>query len=178
MKQLHIILTICLLLPTVSAWSFTEIMYDPLGTDTNREWVELSGDKLPEEARFVEDGGSHSLTLVSGQCEEHCILLIADDAHTLLEEYPSIPPQTLVYDSSWSSLRNSGETIALELDGDILAQTDYPPIARDGESIHFEYEWFSATPNPGFIMQEVPEFSLFSGLLLVGLIGFLVRKHI
>lgn len=177
MKLFSIALLICLLLPTAWAWTFTEVMYDPSGTDTDREWVELSGDELPDQARFVEDGGSHSLTLVSGQCEENCILLIADDAQVLLEEYPDIPPQTLVYDSTWSSLRNSGETIALEHNGVILVQTNYPPIARDGESIHFEQEWFSAAPNPGFIVRDVPEFGLIGALLVIGGL-FTVRKHI
>lgn len=175
--KLFSLIIICLCIPSVFAWSFTEIMYNPQGSDANREWVELQGDALPALARFVEDGGSHSLTLVSGQCEENCLLLIADDAENLLDEYPSIPPQTLVYDSSWSSLRNSGETIALELSGEILAQTNYPPIARDGESIQFEQEWFSAAPNPGFIVQDVPEFSTLSIVLLAGIV-FLVRKHI
>ncbi len=150
MKIVTLIITLILVIPSASAgWVFSEVFYNPLGSDNNKEWVELVGPVIPEDSRFVEDGGLHGLHLIQGDCLDDCVIVIADDASKLADNMTNIS-RSLLYDSSWSSLKNSGERISLMIDGVIVAETEYTPIGTAGQSVNFDGEtWFASTPTPG-----------------------------
>ena len=149
----------------VSGWEFTEIMANPQGSDSGKEWVELLGDSLPSSARFVEDGGSHRVSLVSGDCLFDCILIIADDAAWFLSEY-SVEESVLVYDSSWSSLRNSGEQVSLVV-GEERVDLVYE-MAISGKSLQ---KGVYKAPTPGFLIEEnvteVEEYDFFGVIMVI-----------
>ena len=171
-----------LLLPAfvLGEWNVTEVMYDPAGSDTDREWVEFFGDPIPESALFLEDGTPHAIALVQGACISDCISIIADDATTFLSEF-SVGSDVLVYDSSWASLKNSGETVGLEVNGTSF-EVLYPAIAPSGQSVHYSTSWSVNTPNPGdMTVSMVPEFSVIAAslcLFICTLLIFKKRKHI
>lgn len=150
-----------ILLGNASAnWTITEIQYDPDGTDTDREWIELYGPPFTENISFFEDGGIHSLTFIQGNCITDCNIIIADNHINFLTEY-LVPDEVLIYDSSWISLKNTGEEIGLTNNEEILISQNYPAIAQSTQSIHFiNNEWISKTPNPGIweSYSEIPEF--------------------
>lgn len=153
----------------------TEVLADPSGADEGREWVELYGDALPPGARFFEDGGSHAVRLVAGECSSGCVMLIADDAGRLLEDY-TIEEGVLVYDSSWGSLRNSGEEVGVVGSASVVYKEvpegmSWAPLSGT-----------SGVPTPGTYISaggvEVPEFSCFYSLLVLAIIFviFLYRR--
>jgi len=139
-KLILLVLSVCSAQTTL-AMVFTEIMYDPDGTDEGREWVELFNDqtdtKQAETYIFFENNQDHSLVLEQG----NSILLpgqyaiIADDAATFIAEYNY---QGIVLDSSWASLSNAGEFIALKDGaGFITFSVNYTAIAGSGKSLVF-----------------------------------------
>ena len=115
MRLLFLLLLIYI--PTVSASiTINEIMYDPLGSDTSREWIEIYNDNGCENLtgwKFYEDATNHGLTLVNGSsllCQNQ-YAIIADDTLSFLQEYPSF--NGTLFDSTFS-LSNTNETIALK----------------------------------------------------------------
>lgn len=111
-----------------------EIMYNPEGTDSQREWVEIYNN---EEYtinisgwKFYENGVNHSISLFQGSWEipSNDFAVIADNANTFLTDYPEY--DKTLFDSAFSLL-NSGEYIALKNDlGEIIDETTYIP--QDG----------------------------------------------
>jgi hypothetical protein len=183
MNKLTLIGLVFLLLPLTAAYSFTEIMYDPSGSDTGKEWVEIYGEALTD-LYFVEDGGKHSLTLVFGTCLHDCISLVAQDADYLLAQY-NFSSDVLVYDTTWSSLKNTGETVGL-MDGDALVLSfSYAASAPSPLSLQFTSLWEALAPTPGTVytvvpeempVHDIPEFGLV-GVLLVLVGVFVARKR-
>lgn len=171
MKYL-LLLGMLLILPTVFAYDFSEIMYDPLGSDSNREWVEVYGPPL-NSVIFVEGGNEHELTLVQGTCQDTCVSIIADNAVRFLDEY-AVSKDVLVYEASWSSLKNSGELIALKQNDSVLQEVLYPTYSRSGESLQlFQETYVSAQPTPGNYQEvEVPEFGVIGALLILLGVGY------
>jgi hypothetical protein len=91
----------------------SEIMYNPLGSDTDREWVEIynNGSAVNlSEWKFLEANVNHGLTLVNGSFVVNDYAVIVDDASVFLGDYPTF--NGTLFDSSFS-LSNTGETIAL-----------------------------------------------------------------
>lgn len=100
-------------------------MYDPEGSDTNREWIEVVFDENEEinssTLTLVENGREHELTLVQDSSTSFAI--IAQNAEQFLNEYPSFT--ATLFDSSFS-LRNSGQDyIALKNSVEILDFVNY-----------------------------------------------------
>ena len=140
----------------------SEIMYDPSGTDTNREWIEihntstksidLSGDSL------VTDGvsSSHHALAPTGASAlpSGAYALIVQDVNAFKTDYPTY--SGLLFDSSWSGLTASaGKTIAVLDSGSVvLDQVNYDPsigATNDGNSLQKNTAgtWVSALPTPG-----------------------------
>ena len=170
------LLVLLVLVPSVSAWEFTEIMANPAGGDSGREWVELYGDALDDNARFVEDGGSHYVTWISGECALDCVILIADEAALFFGE--AFADDVLLYDSAWGSLRNTGEEVSLIVDSEVVALASY----GDAVSGLSWQEGVYKEPTPGSLSSEnttdVPEFSFWQGGVLVGVLAlFVLQKH-
>ena len=90
-------LTIFLIIPVGYTLQISEVMYNPSGSDTGREWIEiysdstvnLSGWKLVTDANHIlnkppENGGMGLMMLESGS-----YAIIAQDSYKFLADYPA-----------------------------------------------------------------------------------------
>ncbi|HPN54733.1 MAG TPA: lamin tail domain-containing protein [Candidatus Moranbacteria bacterium] len=107
----------------------TEIMYDPDGSDTRREWIEIYNQTdQPVDLsgwKFFESDTNHGLTLMQGSfvLPAYGYVVIAENATKFLEEYAGFSGNLL--DSSFS-LSNEGEELAIKnKTGEIVAQASY-----------------------------------------------------
>lgn len=96
--------------------SITEIMFDPEGSDTKREWVKIqnTGDTAIDLTRWklVEGGVKHKIIGIDqSYVPPGALAVIAVDPDTFKSEYPGFVGN--VFDSSFS-LNNTGETVSLE----------------------------------------------------------------
>jgi len=91
-----------------------EIMYNPEGSDSGHEWVEIYSSKEVNlsEWKFFENDANHGLILISGSWIVNGYAVIVDEYDLFLSDYQSFNGTLL--DSSWSSLSNSGEYIAIK----------------------------------------------------------------
>ncbi len=92
-------------------------MYDPSGSDTSREWIEIYNDTDSgidfTTWKFFEGGTNHGITGYSGGLviPSSGYAVVADNPVKFLEDYPSY--LGVIYDSAFS-LSNSGEHISLK----------------------------------------------------------------
>ncbi len=106
-----------LFLNNANAVIINEIMYDPEGTDTGREWIELYNnndfDVNISEWKLFEAGVNHKLTIFQGNdiLTKNDYLVIADNPVKFLEDYSNFT-RTIV-ESSFS-LSNTGEIICMK----------------------------------------------------------------
>lgn len=188
MKHLLLLGLLLLSLPLTNAYLITEVMYDPVGIDSNREWIEVYGEPL-DDIIFIEDANAHSLTFIQGSCLNDCVSIIADDVQQFLTEYV-VNQSTLVYDSSWSSLKNTGEYLALERNGTLLVEFFYPAITASGDSLSLvNNTYVSAQPTPGFYdvveekyalvdnVSQVPEFGIIGALFVLVASGYVAFRN-
>ena len=139
----------------------SEIMYNPAGTDTNREWVELHNNgtetvnvlsgRASTDWRF--DDGSTSLHYINDSLEIPAdgYAIITNDKNTFNIEYPNV---SLVADTSMT-LDNSG--MVKIWDGSdprvLVASYSYSSTQgadNDGNSLQFDgTAWCSASPTAG-----------------------------
>ena len=102
---------------TTGEIDINEIMYNPPGTNTDNEWLELYNNDTTNIDitgwRFYEAGTNYSLTLVQGSMiiPSGGYAIVADNATTFLDEHQEC--NCTVLDSVFS-LNNSGEYIALK----------------------------------------------------------------
>ncbi|MFT5359783.1 MAG: hypothetical protein ACI88L_000243 [Candidatus Paceibacteria bacterium] len=163
-----LLLTIFVLVPGISfaSISVNEIMYDLEGTDSDREWLELVN-KGPEFVnisnwKFYENSSNHGLTLYSGEeiLAPGEFAVIVDSPEVFLSDWPSFTGN--LFDSSWSSFSNTGETFAIKNeDGDIVDEVTYSPedgANGDGKSLQLISDEFTpASPTPGKENQGVEQ---------------------
>ena len=153
-----------LFLPTLveAKLIFTEIMYDPAGTDTGHEWVEIYNDGSVVEdlshVTFFEEGVNHKLKPIIGTStlEAGQYGVIAEDPDKFRLDWPSYgsgPNPSPLFDSSFS-LKNTGEPLALKRDGEELDFAQYDPALGgqgDGQSLQREStsSWSARLATPG-----------------------------
>ncbi|MEI8129944.1 MAG: lamin tail domain-containing protein [bacterium] len=145
----------------------SEIMYDPSGTDTNREWIEVhntSSESIDLAGYFLlTDGLSsshHALAPVGASAIPHDgYAVIVQDVNAFKTDYPNY--SGLLFDSSWTGLTaSSGKTIALiDTAGVVLDQVTYDPsigATNDGNSLQKNSTgaWVSAPPTPNSALQN------------------------
>ncbi|HME87353.1 MAG TPA: lamin tail domain-containing protein [Candidatus Nanoarchaeia archaeon] len=124
------------LLPSVSALSITELSYDPLGADTDLEWVEIYNDANTsitlQGVKFFEDGVNHNIVAVQGDLilDPFEYAVIAEDPLAFLAEFSY--GGTLL-DSTFS-LSNTGETIVLKNTTVIFDNLTYTYIQGGSEN--------------------------------------------
>lgn len=99
----------------------SEVSYDPPGTDSKREWIELeySGSSSVSVAsvRFIEGGVAHKIAAygtTSSSILAGSFVVIADDPAAFLLDYPEY--SGALYDSVFS-LTNTGESLVITIDG-------------------------------------------------------------
>ncbi len=136
----------------------TEIMYDPSGADSKREWVEIynagsdtvdiSKYKFTDKSNHVlnappKNGGSGSLMMSPGT-----YLVLASDATTFLSEYSG----RSVIDTAMS-LNNTGASISLTSGTSVIDSVAYAKsqgAAGNGDSLQMNGSvWIHAKPTPG-----------------------------
>ncbi len=102
---------------SVYAVYISEIMYDPQGSDTSREWVEIYNDTNSAidftTWKLFESGTNHGITSYSGgsSLQAGGYAVIADNPIKFLADFPNF--QGVLYDSSFS-LSNTGEQLILK----------------------------------------------------------------
>lgn len=141
---------------TSAAVTFSEIMYDPEGADSGREWVEVrnDGDVITfTNYKFFESNTNHGITAFQGgsSIPSGGFAVIADVPAKFLADFPDY--KGLLFDSSFS-LSNAGEFLAIK-DG-ALATSDsltYSPSlggSDDGTTLSLlSGSWARGDPTPG-----------------------------
>ena len=142
--------------------SFSEIMYDPAGTDTNREWVEVyNGGTAPLDLSsyfLLTDGlaSAHHALVPQGadSVAPGAYAVIVQNVDSFRTDYPMY--SGALFDSSWSGLTStSGKTLALiDAAGNAIDQVAYAPAiggTNDGNSLQKNSAdaWLAALPTPG-----------------------------
>ncbi len=130
-------------LPAFSAGLlFSEIMFDPVGADTGREWVKLSkvsdGDLDLKDILLLEEGVKHKITtatsssgIVYQKIPADQDIVIADNPQKFILEYPGF--DGAVFDSVFS-LKNSGENLSLLFKGEVVDDFTAPtPFLESGD---------------------------------------------
>ncbi|MFA5796634.1 MAG: hypothetical protein WC916_01185 [Candidatus Woesearchaeota archaeon] len=126
--------------------TITEIMYNPNGSDTGREWIELDLNNSCSNLStytLYESGTNHRIELFNGSCNSQTCnstctyAILCDTCNTFIQEYFLIATTIPLYQTSFS-LSNTGEVISLRRNGSIVDEINYSIIAttaREGYSI-------------------------------------------
>lgn len=107
---------------------FSEIMYDPQGSDTGNEWVEIfnkSSSTLNIESDFrFNNGSNHVMNLISGPAEINSenFFVITNSAQNFLNNYPEY---TLTLFESSYSLNNTGGVVKLLQGINLISEQPY-----------------------------------------------------
>ncbi len=153
---LFLIFSILFIKPILSV-SITEIMYNPKGSDTNREWIEIYANcENITKYKLYEAETNHNLNLVNGSSYLCGYAIISQDPNSFLEEYPKFNG-TLI-DSTFS-LSNTNETIEIRNSSLILDNLTYystQSASGNGMSLcKINLSWEECDPTPGYAPQEI-----------------------
>ncbi|MEI6863744.1 MAG: lamin tail domain-containing protein [Candidatus Adlerbacteria bacterium] len=141
----------------LAAVQITEIMYDVSGTDTGREWVEITntGSSAVDVSgyKFFEANTNHGITVLSGSAvlAPGGVAVIVDDATKFAADWPAFSGVLL---KSSFSLSNTGESLALK-DSALVVQHSVTydgsmGAAGDGNSLHLSGTTFTpGVADPG-----------------------------
>lgn len=140
-----------------AAVQITEIMYDVSGTDSGREWIEITNTgSAPVDVtgyKLFEANTNHALSLVqgSGTLAAGASAVIADDDAKFKVDWPAY--SGMLFDSSFS-LSNTGEALAIKDSAltvlDTISYDSSGGAAGDGNSLQRSGAVFiAAAPNPG-----------------------------
>lgn len=151
LKRIIIIIFFIITIASAYSLSFSEIMYNPQGSDTGREWIELSNPECEdlEEYGIFENNINHRITMYSdGTCDYP---IICDDCVLLLNEYNV---SSRIYESSFT-LGNTGEYLGLRLNGTIVDSINYTGMENiEGMSITRYDGWINTLPTPGYFVLQ------------------------
>ena len=141
----------------VHAIQISEIMYDPSGTDTGHEWIEVYNDTSVaidiKSLKLFENNVNHGISVVSGNdflnAGEYAI--IADNASLFSLDNPEVT--AAIFDSAFS-LSNSGEALELKSGtGESLYKVAYTPVAESsgtGNTLSLiNGQYIKSQPTPG-----------------------------
>jgi hypothetical protein len=157
----HLSLLAVLLLPAHAhaVVSITEVMYDPEGSDTKHEWIEVYNDGSAVDLsdwKVFEGGTNHKLVIFSGSpnLATGAYAVIADDAETFLADFPSF--SGTLFDTAYTGGLNNtnGETITIrdsELN-DIATLSYNVSLGASGDGFSLQRSgaaWVAAAPTPG-----------------------------
>lgn len=165
------VLSFMFLFPSVihaaTALSITEIMFDPAGTDTNREWIEVNNGSsssvdLTKYYVLTDGAGSTRHSLVAqglSSIDPGGYAVIAQDVTSFKKDFPSFTG--LIYDSAWSGLTATvGKTLLIVDSADsVIDQVTYDPTiggVNDGNSLQCGStgNWLAGAPTPGSSASE------------------------
>lgn len=154
--MLFLVAGICMPFFVHGSVMITEIMYDPEGNDTGREWVEIwndGGETVDISGWWFYEGSNHGF-----QNTEASVLpaggyaIIADNPALFSADWPDI--SAVILDSSAFSLKNTGELIAMRdaEKNDVVSVSYLPEESADGNGASlqlFQAVWQAAAPTPG-----------------------------
>jgi hypothetical protein len=140
-----------------------EIMYDPPGNDTNREWIEVSNDSNASVDfsgyKFYENETNHGLTIYQGDSNVPAggYFIIVSNPVSFLEDYPSF--SGVIFDSSFS-LNNTGEELILKDENlnsvDTVTYNSSQGGNDNGNSLQkTSNSWIEALPTPGAVNEDI-----------------------
>ena len=140
----------------------TEIMYDLVGADSGREWIEVYNDSDDEvdlsKYRFFRNNVNHRIAIfdpdvkgLSNILPAKTYAVIADGPANFLIDHPNF--SGILYNSSFT-LRDAGEELSIRNpEGEIDFTVHYLPewgAKGTGNSLQFNGEsWIPALPTPG-----------------------------
>ncbi len=168
LKNIYVSCCIALLcIPDVmlSKVMITEIMYDPAGTDTGREWIEVynddSGSVDLANYRLFENGVAHTMKPFNAPAillNAGVYAIVADNPEKFLVDYPTY--NGLLIDSAFS-LNNTGESLVFQTSDAVVESTvTYTTEwggAGTGNSLQLsEGVWIPALPSVGVSNATVP----------------------
>lgn len=138
-------------------FEITEIMYDLDGADTNREWIEIknTGNSTLDLSKwfFFSDNTKHVLVPQSQtNILEGGYAVIVQNVLQFKNDWSSYGG--LIFDSSWTGFKNSGEAISLrDSDLNIVSPVNFSSAqggAGDGYSLQkINGDWVGSKPTPG-----------------------------
>ncbi|MBN2367954.1 lamin tail domain-containing protein [Candidatus Woesearchaeota archaeon] len=201
MKFVYIVLTVALIL---SADAFaevmvTEIMYDPEGSDTGREWIELynSGSSAVDITgwKFNEDGSNHGLTIYQGSLEiaPGGSMIIARNGDSFMADHTGYPGNIVT--ATFSLVNSGGEELYIM--DDELSAVDYVNLSTNEENEGYSIElkntgldnsdmmnWEKGPyrGDPGAVQEgdsapsQVPEFNIIGVALMFALCALVFLK--
>ncbi|GIU69408.1 MAG: hypothetical protein KatS3mg002_0644 [Candidatus Woesearchaeota archaeon] len=141
----------------IFAIEFSEIMYNPIGNDAGREWIELYNPECEnlENYFLLENNINHAIRPYSnGTSPNACdYVIICNNCENLILEYNIT---SRMYESSFT-LSNTGEYLAIKINSTIIDEINYSDFmseAMEGYSLtkYFETEnttWIQTDPSPG-----------------------------
>lgn len=154
--------------PVVHA-RITEIMFDPPGTDTGHEWVEVVTETELDWSKFAfrEEGVNHKISVegdvgamssVTNMLQAGTVFVIADDPTKFRIDHPNF--SGLLFNSTFS-LKNTGEEIGLVYDGAQIFTVAYNPelgAKGDGNSLQnpIGASWVVQKENPSNVIATSP----------------------
>lgn len=144
------------------ALTISEIMYNPVGSDTGHEWIEVYNDATNSldltNATLVIGARAHKITSVQGSARiaPGDFAIVAAHAATFLQDNPTYGGA--LFHASFS-LKNSGDTIALKTPQGMVGPLSYAST-MGGESDGNSLNWIGAdvvsrAPSPGMSVSEV-----------------------
>jgi hypothetical protein len=141
----------------------TEIMYDTPGSDSGREWIEVTNTGADtadlSKYKLFEANTNHKLVIVVGTSTlaPQASAIIASDPAKFKEDWPQF--SGAIFDSTFS-LSNTGETLSIKnASSSVLDSASYTSdvgAAGDGGTLHRSGDDFiAALPNPGVYPGEI-----------------------
>ena len=116
----------------VKGVSITEIMFNPQGSDTGREWIEITlnasdGCINLSQYKLFEADTNHKIYSYNSDIACNSAI-ICSDTNGFLQDYPYLNNTILSIYKSTFSLSNSGEEISLKLNNTIIDSVNYTSI--------------------------------------------------
>ncbi len=130
-----LIITLIQFISLTYALSITEIMFNPQGSDTGREWIELTLNETDgciniSEYTLFEENTNHKLYVYNK--EDTCdYALIYSDINKLLQDYNYLNDTYFPLYKSSFSLSNTGEILRLKHDNDTVYEINYTTLINE-----------------------------------------------
>jgi hypothetical protein len=155
----NLLLTLFIIVPNFvfAQILITEIMYDLEGSDSGREWIEITN--IGSESldltnwKFYENQTNHGLSIYQGDVNLGTLesAIFVADSDKFLADWPNF--DGVIFDSSFS-LNNTGELLSLRdpelIDIDSVQYLSDWGADGDGNSLQLiNTEWLPAVPSPG-----------------------------
>lgn len=146
-----------LLFPVSYALQISEIMYNPSGSDTDHEWVEIYNNDSETYNmtgwKLRTDTTDHSLNQNGSNLiiQPGVFAVIAQDAGTFLSDYANSSNITVI-DSSWSDLTNTvNKSIVIKNSSVVFDNVTYSIVAEGNTSCKVNSSFVECMPSPGAV---------------------------